>query len=403
MRKFFCLSAGLAVCAMGSLASAEKPVQLADEGIAVTPQKIAGIDRNFQLTTPWMEYEGGTSWPGNCDQDLAYDCFEPDETGAPIDVNPGCGLGTSRWFFGTTYCAMYVANDMETEGATTGDGLTISYGWWWYVNGPNTSEDCYVVVFTAEDFDDTCTGPAVSNGYNGVIIGYGVLAHGGYYYSTPVDLCDSGLALTLPADGAGGLELILANGYDTTYIYLATCGQFMLWGTDENRAGNQGPIQWDDDNPADGVLDPIECYNYAFGTCPDPLGAMFYVTGDVGPGSCLDLTITGNAAGSPIDIDLCDLTPYATGAVLYSFQLGSFSGSGMGYCFDFGLKFNNASDAKAKLIFQTADADGDGCISATKPTPCAVGGRTVHFQGLEKDTCPDPCMSQVVSVTFLPC
>jgi len=409
MRAFFCLSAGLAVCAMGSLAIAdEKPTpQLCEQGIEVTPKKIAGIDRNFHRTTPWIEYNGGNSWPGECDQDLAFDCYEPDEEGYPVDNDPGCGMGSSRWYHGSTYCNMFITNDMETENTTTSDALTVGYAWFWYVEGEGTSEDCYVAVFTAEDFDDSCAGPAAANYYDGVIIGYGVLDSGadaGYYISN-VDLCDEGLALTLPADGAGAYEMILANDYDDTYIYMATCAQFMLWGTDENRAGYQGPIQWDDINPIDGQhTAPDECYDFSgLVSCPDPLGAMFYVTGDVGPGTCLDLSIDGNYAGSPIDIELCNLTPHGTGAVLYSFSLGRFVWSSGDWCVDFGLHFNGPQDASDHMVFQGTDSDGDGCISDTVPVPCAAGGITVHFQGAEKYTCPYPCMSNIVSVTFVPC
>jgi len=403
MRKFFCLSAGLAVCAVGSAASAEKPdAQMLGNGIEVTPQRIAGIDRNFQLTTPWIEY--GTQWPGLCDQDLAFDCYEPDETGFPVDVDPGCGLGSSRWFYGSSYCNMFITNDMADVNVTSPDALTVGYAWFWYVEGAGSSEDCYVVVFTAEDFDDTCAGPAAANYYDGVIIGYGVLDSGagaGYYYTTPVDLCDAGLALTLPADGAGAYECILANGYDTTYIYMATCAQFMLWGTDDNRPGTSGIIQWDDDNPIDGFHSaPDECYDLTH-SCPDPLGAMFYLTGDVGPGTCLDLAIDGSFAGSPIDITLSNMTPGATGAVLYSFNLNGFTFNGFGWNVDFDLGFNSPMDAQAHMVFQADDVDNDGEIFATVPVPCQAGGVTVYFQGAEQGA--DVCMSNVVEITFVPC
>jgi len=409
MRTFFCLSAGLAVCALGSLAIADdKPVlHLAGPGIMVTPERIAGIDRNFHLITPWMEYTGGTSWPGDCGQDLAFDCFEPDETGFPVDNDPGCGMGALRWYYGEDYCNMYIVNDMETENRATGDGLTIGYGWAWHVEGPGSQEHCYIVIFTAEDFDDTCVGPPSSNLYDGVITYYGLLdSSDGHccYYSPPVDLCDYGLALTLPHDGVGAYEGILANWYDDTYIYLATCAQFMLWGTDENRAGYQGPIQWDDINPIDGQhTAPDECYDFSgLVSCPDPLGATFYVTGDIPPEPCLNLTIVGTSAGASCSFTLSNLIPGATGVVLYSLQLGVFAYEGYGWYVDFGLHFDNAQDALDHVVFMGNDDDEDGRISRTLPVPCAAGGLTIHFQGAEKDT-DEPCMSNIVSVTFDPC
>jgi len=145
MHTFFCLSVSLSVCAIGSIAIAdERPVlQTLDQAIEISPQRIAGIDRNYNRTTPWIEYGSGTADFGGCGQELVFDCFEPDG-------------GGDRVFFGETYCGIYFANDMETENLTSGDSLTLGFAWFWYVNGPGTSEQCYVVVFTAEDFDDTC-------------------------------------------------------------------------------------------------------------------------------------------------------------------------------------------------------------------------------------------------------
>ena len=54
-------------------------------------------------------------------------------------------------------------------------------------------------------------------------------------------------------------------------------GQNMMWGP--GKPGNpSGPglgAIWDDDfYPGDGFLDPDEFYDYTYGLCPDPLGAM---------------------------------------------------------------------------------------------------------------------------------
>jgi len=238
-----------------------------------------------------------------------------------------------------------------------------------------------------------------------VIIDFGILDSGaglGYYVAGPVDLCDADLAITLPVDGQGAYEGILANGFDTTYIYLATCGQFMLWGTDPNRPGTQGPIQWNDDNPSDGELTaPDECYDLTW-SYPDSLGAMFYFTGDFDPDPCLDLTVDRHQAGSESVFTLSNLTPGATGAVLYSLQLGSFTFEGYGWNVDFGLQFNSPQDAQAHIVFQDTDTNDDGMITDSIYIPCAAGGLTIHFQGAAKGT-DGPCMSDVVSVTFDPC
>ncbi|MBL1217763.1 MAG: hypothetical protein D8M59_09735 [Planctomycetes bacterium] len=118
---------------------------------------------------------------------------------------------------------------------------------------------------------------------------------------------------------------------------------------------------------------------------------------------CLNLSIDNNNAGTDSTFTLSGLTPGSTGAVLYSLRTGSFVYEGSGYCVDFGLGFRNAREAQAQLIGQARDTDGDGVVAITIKIPCAAGGKTVYFQGAEKGTCPDNCMSNVIKVTFLPC
>ncbi|MBL1217470.1 MAG: hypothetical protein D8M59_08240 [Planctomycetes bacterium] len=117
---------------------------------------------------------------------------------------------------------------------------------------------------------------------------------------------------------------------------------------------------------------------------------------------CLDLSIDNNFAGTPSTFTLCGLTPGGTGAVLYDFQEGAWAFSGNGWCVDFGLDISNPGQAMDQMVGQGV-ADGSGCVQFTVLIPCAAGGFTIYFQGTEKDTCPDSCMSNVLAVTFLPC
>ncbi|MBL1217035.1 MAG: hypothetical protein D8M59_06010, partial [Planctomycetes bacterium] len=55
MRKFFCLSAGLAVCTMAMAGEKNLTPVTADQGIQVTAKRFARIAPDFKQTSPWME------------------------------------------------------------------------------------------------------------------------------------------------------------------------------------------------------------------------------------------------------------------------------------------------------------------------------------------------------------
>lgn len=412
MRKFFCLSAGLAVCTMAMAGEKNLTPVTADKAIKLTPKRFARISPDFKQTSPWMEV-GDLSGPAACPPTaLAFDCFEPDGgmPGWPTDGLYGldCGLGTSRWFFGTTYCNMFNVNDISNLSDPGFNGAIserAEWAWWWYAGGPGTSEQCYVAIFTAEEFDDTCGGPAATSYYSGIIFDYGVVGYGGYYFTDSEDtLCGSGLFFQMPTDGAGAYSTILANDFNGSTLFLATCGQPMLWGTKPGNPSQQGPVQWDDDNPSDGThTAPDECYDYSFGTCPDPMGSMVCFYAEGGALDCLSLEIDNNNAGSPSTFTLSGMPNGGTGAVLYSFRTGVFEFEGLGYCVAFDLFFRNAGEAQSQMVGQGRDTNNDGAVEFTVPVPCAAGGRTIYFQGALKGTCPDVCMSNLLEVTFNPC
>lgn len=415
MRKFFCLSAGLAMCSFAGMTQAAQPKsvqpQLLDKGIQVSPIRVAGIDRNLNLTTPWFDVaNGGTAaCPPTA---LAFDAFEPDGgiPGFPTDGLYGedCGLGGSRWFFGPSYCNMFIVNDMTLAPGFTGAASERpAWGWYWYGDGNSAgSEQCFVAVFTAEDFDDSCAGPAATNYYSGILYDFGALGTnpGGYYFTDLQDgLCGSGLFHQMPTDDSGAYAVVLANAIGTGgTLYLATCGQMMLWGTKGGNPSSQGAIQWDDDNPIDGThTAPDECYDYTFGLCPDPLGAMMCFYAEGGETDCLSLSVDSNFAGSPATFTVSG-DPNVTVAVLYSFRTGSFQFTGFGWCVDLGLFFSGLSDAQSKILGQ-GNTNGSGVFNTTVPIPCAAGNLTVFFQAAQRGTCPDPCSSNVLEVTFVPC
>jgi hypothetical protein len=423
MRKFFCLSAGLAACSVAGLASAEKPqIQSLDKAIEVQPIRMAAIDRTGKLLTQWF-YTDDVQNDTNCIDTLVYDAYEPTgpddalPTGG-TECNPNFGP-TTRWFFGASYCNTWTLNDIASlADGWAGDQTSDHHmtAWQWYGDGnPAGTEQCYLVNFTYEDFDDTCNGPAAANGYDGIIYDFGPLTTnpGGYYY-TNLTPCDSGLALTLPADGSGALDLHMWNFFDGNNFTYATCGQAMLWGMkDTATQGSQGPVQWDDDTDIDAngnctadvngnclnlpdgsLVAPFECYDYAFGLCPDPLGAMMNLYGNVGPSDCLSLGVDQLIGGARTTWTLSNGTPNATAAIVYGTAPGSTNVNGFaGYCASFGIKGVNQS----KLICQKR-FDGAGQFTCAKPIPVNLVGKQLLFQGAQKDTCPDQCMSNLLDL-----
>jgi hypothetical protein len=279
MKKVNLFVAAFAVAAVAVVASA-KELQLQDNGIRVTPiwvapaQMVDGkvvLGEKIPYTAPVQ-----TGYCPSFGSGSYYDGFEGTDLGVPTDTV--CGLGGSRWFFGTTYNNGAATNDMIPDGPG-GQAEQVNFGWYWGAcpindNGDGTA-DCVVIVFTGTTWDD-CAG--FDGGYDGVAYGFGALTcDPGFYYYTNVDLTGSGLFHEL-ADASWYQIIYQSNGG------LADTAQPMLWGPDstlgKDLPGATDANEWDDDNPADGAYDPnTECYDYAFGICPDPLGAMIEFCG----------------------------------------------------------------------------------------------------------------------------
>ncbi|MBL1217109.1 MAG: hypothetical protein D8M59_06385 [Planctomycetes bacterium] len=378
------------------------PLQAAEIGPHMMPVRMARISPDMRQTSPWYEV-GNPSPLSSCPPStLAFDCFEPDGgmPGMPTDGLYGddCGMGSSRWFFGSTYCNMYTVNDMELGSNSAGmQSERASFAWHWEVNGPGTSEQCYVAVFTAEDFDDTCSGPPASGYYSGIIWDFGILASSvGYYWFDSADLlCDTGLFHQLPLDGVGAYSMILGQAYNGTEITLATCAQPMLWGTKPANPGYQGPAQWDDDNPSDGMHSaPDECYDYAVALCPDPLGTMVCFYAPELPGPCLSLDVSNFSAGQMATFTVTGADPFAEVAVLYSLQPGAFQFEAIGWCVDFQLKL--PPNPTSQIIGQ-GTANDLGVYQTSVPIPKAAAGMVVYAQAAQRYTCPDSCMSNRIA------
>lgn len=291
----------------------------------VNPIRLASfqqIDGHIALTSDWISYappETRGKWQWVWD---SIDLTSPDPAlGQLTDASPGCTASVPagvRWALeGPDYNNPSVSNDIRfaLPGARC-DGMFLT--WLWNVGGAGTSEQCFIAMSTFESWGgcsapDPGSDPGVPLG--GIIYDFGVLASSydtpeGFYF-TAIDLTGFGFWHKMPMDGFGGFQLRFGQAFDqgTGIITPPTLVQPLLWGTSDNepvpdgRTGSQGADTFSDDNPADGVFGPNECYSLESGVCPDPLGAAvgFSIrTGELCP-------CTGDLAADGW-IDLYDLT-----------------------------------------------------------------------------------------------
>ncbi len=348
-----CITAGVAALALPAFAGHPKVQQV---GQAV-PQKheplraakYTIIDGRMVLTTPWMSpdqaTQRGPTWNWRFD---AIEINPADPNGAS-DFTDACGLGGGRWLLYTTdqatfdYCNPFITNDMSNMAAGAVDGLFMLYYQRAALPGspPNAAgEQLFIAcqwfetTFIADGADpNACTDGDPVDFVDGVIFDFGVTPNG-FWYSA-IDLSAFAIQMTPPADGSGSYQYIYGNAFDepTGTITLSTCIQPGLWGTAAPRVGTQLDIQYDDDNPTDGIHDLAECYTYAYGVCPDPLGAAIGLSG-------MD---SGNPCACPGDVngdgirDISDLGLFLAAFGLPATNCADINGDGVVDISDLGL------------------------------------------------------------------
>jgi len=344
-----CFTAGAAALALPAIAGNPKNLTLQMRGPGEQVQPIRAcqvqiVDGQLQMTTDWVQL--GDSQRGPATKIMHWDAFEAIQD----RLDPGYGVPTDdagagctgflpvgyRWFFGATYNNPFVSNDMTD--VVPGDATKVWKGWNWNGDGAGGALQCYIAVFTTEDWL-ICDGAGggddgTASAYPGVIYDFGVLAPGAGYYYTNIDLDGTTLFHTMPADGSGGEIEIFAMAFDGTTLTLAPQAQPMLWGTGEDepgpsiRIGTQDFATYDDDAPTDGVHDLIaECYDYTFGVCPDPLCAMTaFLSKETG--GCT--TCLGDVNGDGV-VDISDLALVLSnfGGPIFSDCLPDVDGDGL--------------------------------------------------------------------------
>jgi hypothetical protein len=277
-------------------AGGDKPEpQLVHNAIQVTPQRIARVrmeSGQIVRTSEWMDYHGAVI-RGPTD-DRVFDCFGDSNGDGYMDDEGGCGLGSSRWYFGSGYCNGFFTNDMNLHPEThLSVGLgRVDLAWYWSCLAPYQGgmvEDCEIAVFTQES--NPANGcEADSFDYSGWIFDFGSIeCNSGYYYYANLDL--GGGTWTAPSEASGSYAMMYLTSDGAA---LATCAQPMLWGTgdasggDPRNPGTQEIEQLDDDAPLNGTHTlTTECYTYDFGgSCPGTWGGMAQFWGEIGDCCC---------------------------------------------------------------------------------------------------------------------
>lgn len=306
--KNLCITAGLCAGVASVAVAGEKPdLQKIGAGMNVEPVRIAKAayeNGQFVKVGEWMDYNGGGN--SRVAETRVFDCFGDADSDGFMDGGLACGLGadSSRWYFGTGYCNMFVSADHTVWDQTDLDAgfARIDFGWFWTCAGFGT-ETCVIGVFTQDSSPADACEPN-SFDYSGWLLDFGTLScnPGGYYY-TNVDISNTG-TWQIPSGGSGSHLLVFGQEVTTGgAILLATCAQPMLWGTSENDRGTQSTEQFDDDNPVSGTHTlPTECYTYSFGLCPDPLGAMVQFWGEEGGDPCGYADFNGDNAVNTQDV-----------------------------------------------------------------------------------------------------
>ncbi len=113
-----------------------------------------------------------------------------------------------------------------------------------------------------------------------------------------------------------------------------------------------------------------------------------------GERDCLDLDVTPLHAGQTSLFNVYEGTPGAKVAILFGVADGSFVRSVSDWCVDFGFDVP-ASKVQSRIVAQ-GRLDKFGDFVSIVRIPNNVVGEEFRFQAAEHNTCPDPCMSEVV-------
>lgn len=311
---------------------------------------VARIAPDGRLTSPWYPYQPPGGAREVCATLLCFDNFESDLSGVPGECYaPDCGQGAARWMFGTSYEPNLTVNDLKM-GCTGCSGQLAERVQFAFHASPcpelGGRTTLLVAIFTYEDFQE-CADPPYGGTYSGILYEFADIEcnPAGYYWADVPNLCDYGLFHPLPRDGQGAYSMIISPSAPPCDFFPCGAGQPMLWGTKHpSNPDAQGPRQYEDANRdarhdfRDEALGG-ECFDRAFGLCPDPLGAMvafFGSSGDaVGHAPCSNVCVEAaccacdaNCDGSVDAFDIDALVARLLGGLGCSDCAGDTNGDG---------------------------------------------------------------------------
>lgn len=259
-RAIFILAGALAAASATVSAQSVQGVQRFEGRVqAVSPLRVAPVawrQGGLEFLGEWAPYEPVGSHRADV---RVFDCLE--ETG---DCTGGMLLGAATNVFWTN--DMTLADDTNTaEGASR-----VDFMWFHGAHGSGSSESAFVAVFTQESAP--CEPDSFD--YNGWLLDFGTLPSGAC--GAAVDLGPGAWQLPPSRTGSYAMFCVQDVTSDGGYV-LATDSRPFLWATGEDRGdpaapGTQGPWQFDDDAPADGVHTPDECHSYTIPDCPYEVG-----------------------------------------------------------------------------------------------------------------------------------
>ncbi|MDQ2985465.1 MAG: M23 family metallopeptidase [Armatimonadota bacterium] len=269
----------------------------------VKPSAVASV--SFEngrpvITSPWVEMDGAgtdsfidiltdfppTFYPGFD----GYEAASSTHFGQPGErYHPSAGMGNSRLWFGAAYNNPFFCNDLRVVRGQEGrNAKLVNISWAWNMASWAPSvQTCYVLVYTADGFGYSTGSLAFTNPYPAVIIRYDNLPKGIWYSN--VDLSTTTLGVRLPNDGMGAYGCAFFTRVTPNYV-VSNNAQPLLWGI---KVGNPSyyldRLQWDDDNPTNGVLESYrELYSYTNQANLEQIGGVLGLYTTSSPSSWLD-------------------------------------------------------------------------------------------------------------------
>ncbi|MFN8218840.1 MAG: hypothetical protein U0S12_01740 [Fimbriimonadales bacterium] len=273
------LTAALAAAILNGSAMAQRGTPLPVSGGRSLPViAYAPIDAQGNVIGAWRQPEPSDFSPNF----IVFDNFEanPTGTGQPLEYRtPNWGEGSTRYWFGPGYKNCFCINDFTVVGGYAGKQVkraNFAFGM-----TSASAETVFVQIKVYDTFVNTATPPGATGFLSGYIAALGSVtpSQTNYFYG---NLTLTGTdAWNMPADGSGAYEIKLLKQLSPETQ--CTEAQPMLWIIKPGQydAGAQGPLQWDDDAPANNVHTSVELYDYSISdpfpvgnTTLEPMGAM---------------------------------------------------------------------------------------------------------------------------------